>query len=109
MDINIYFADPKAKPEQHIMDFLKNLNKWFEKKLDEVRRNYNANEEKSRHLLKFQKYGEDEEGKPCTLEFQHIRLAQKPKFVLITVPEVGHWRSFFFTYNNQIRNFVNTK
>uniref|UniRef100_A0A1I8B539 TIR domain-containing protein n=1 Tax=Meloidogyne hapla TaxID=6305 RepID=A0A1I8B539_MELHA len=106
MDLNIYYADPEARQEEVVINFLKNLHAWFDDKMRKVQNDIKSNLERNNQTVCVMKNVEDQDGKPLSVPQYPLRLAHIPYFVVITVPELGDWEVFFQGLNDRLRQFV---
>lgn len=86
LDLYLHYAHRQAKQVDEIFKFLDAINEWFDKKLIEIRKNLNR--EDNRYVKIVSRNGN-------VVEKTELLLSIKPTFVLITIPEVGDWTSFF--------------
>ena len=109
MDLNIYYADPEAKQEEVVINFLKSLHAWFDDKMKKVQSDLRFNLERNDQTVEVIKNVEDLQGNPLQVSQYPLRLAHVPYFVVITVPEIGDWEVFFLGLNDRLRQFVSEK
>jgi len=99
MDLTIYFAHPQGKIEEVVIRFLEDLAHWFAAKLAEVQRSQRELGQESPFYPKYDKENvlklPDGSEKMVYVRTLFPRLTCPPGLVVVTVPEVGSFHTFF--------------